>query len=340
MAEKWLFWLDEICQQDSQSVGRKCANLGELHRLGLPAPPGFALSVEAYSTFLAETGTSRELWQYLRKFNAGSQDAGQYQEAAKAMQRIVESKAMPKDMQDVISTSYDALCQRTGVADVAVAVRSAGPVSHPGQYETYLNVKGKSDLVRKVIKVWSSTFNARSLISRARHALPLETDLIGVAVLKMVNARCAGVCFTADPNTGDRSKITIEANWGLGESVVAGMIVPDRWTLDKESLEPLERKLGEKRVQVAFSESGVDEKRVPPDRMGIFCLSDEEARRIGELAKILETHFTVPQDLEWAIDTHLPFPENVFLLQTRPEVIKMTKSATDRILDDILKGGS
>jgi pyruvate,water dikinase len=309
-----------------------------MHRIGLPVPPGFALTVEAYERFFAETGVMHELRQYFSEFSADPQDARKYQDAARVTREVVESKEMRQDMGNSIASYYDALCQRCDIADVAVAVRSAGRASHPGQYETYLNVKGKADLMEKIVRVWSSTFNARSLISRARHGLPLERDPIGVAVLKMVDARCAGICFTADANTGDKSKITIEANWGLGESVVGGMVVPDRWTLDKGSLEVLEKRLGEKRTQMAFGESGVREEEVPPDRRSIFCLSDEEATRIGQLARIVESHFGIPQDLEWAIDSNSPLLENVLLLQTRPEVMKR-KSITYLILDEILKRG-
>jgi pyruvate,water dikinase len=339
VAENWLFWLDELGQEHNDLVGKKCANLGEMHKIGLPVPPGFALTVGAYKRFFTETGVTHELRQYFSEFSADPQDARKYQEAANVTRQIVELKEMPKDMEDTIASYYDALCQRCGIVDVAVATRSAGVVSHPGQYETYLNVKGKADLLEKIIRVWSSTFNARSLISRARQGLALESNPIGVAVLKMVNARCAGICFTADANTGDKSKVTIEANWGLGESVVGGIVVPDRWTLDKGSLAVLEKRLGEKRAQIAFGESGVREEEVSPDRRSTFCLSDEEATRIGQLAKILESHFGMPQDLEWAIDSNSPFLENVLLLQTRPEVIKNKKSITYRILDEVLKGG-
>lgn len=335
MAERWLFWLDEVGQQHNDLVGKKCANLGEMRMRGLPAPPGFALTVEAYNKFLAETGAIRELRRYLSEFNAPVEDVAQYEEASKAMRRIVESKQMPSDMEDNIASHYHSLCKRCGVVDVAVATRSAGVVSHPGQYETYLNVKGKTDLMEKIIRVWSSTFNSRSLIARARQGFPLDSDAIGVAVLKMVNARCAGISFTADPNTGDGSRITIEANWGLGESVVGGRVAPDSWILAKENLEVVAKRLGQKRTQVAFRESGVEEEEIPSEKASVFCLSDEEARRIAELAKILESLFGGPQDLEWAIDSDLPFPESVFLLQARPEVVRKKKRTIAEILDDI-----
>ena len=154
----------------------------------------------------------------------------------------------------------------------------------------------------------------------------------------MVNSRSAGICFTANPNTGDASKIAIEGSWGLGESVVGGIASPDRWTLDKETLEVVERSLGEKSMQVAFRERGVATEELPSEKRTAFCMSDDELRRIGELAKILESHFGVPQDIEWAIDSNTPFSENIFLLQTRPEVV-VKKSAIDRLLDAIIRGG-
>ncbi len=242
---------------------------------------------------------------------------------------------MPREMEKTIVSYYKELCQRCA-AEVAVSTRSAGTVSHPGQYETYLNVIGDSDLVDKIKKVWASTFNPRSLAFRSRQGIPLESDPIGVAVLKMVKARAAGIIFTADPNTGDATRMIIEANWGLGESVVSGESTPDVYILDKESLEIRERKLGPKSRYVTFKEVGVAEEEVPPEKSGKFCLSDEEAKEIGRLGKILENHFGVPQDAEWAIDEDLPFPESVILLQARAEVIAQTKSPVDQIVDLML----
>jgi pyruvate,water dikinase len=152
----------------------------------------------------------------------------------------------------------------------------------------------------------------------------------------MVNARAAGVIFTADPNTGDNTRIIIEANWGLGESVVSGESTPDTYILDKESLEIRERKLGPKSKYVTCKEVGVAEEEIPPEKSGKFCLSDEEVREIGKLGKTLENHFGVPQDAEWAVDEDLPFPENVIMLQTRAEIIAQRKSPVDQIVDLML----
>ena len=333
MPKRWVLWHEELGQEHNDLVGKKCANLGEMARIGLRVPPGFALSVEAYRDFMSMTGTIDEIQEYLTKFSP--KDLKQFNQSSADIRQIVESKVMPEEMAEIIVSYYKELCRRCA-AEVAVSTRSAGPVSHPGQYETYLNVVGELDLVDKIRKVWASTFNPRSLAFRSRQGVPLESDPIGVAVLKMVNARAAGVIFTADPNTGDTTRMIIEANWGLGESVVSGESTPDVYILDKESLEIRERKLGPKSRYVTFKEVGVTEEEIPPEKSGKFCLSDEEAKEIGKLAKILENHFGLPQDAEWAVDEDLPFPESVILLQTRAEVIAQRKSPVDQIVDLML----
>lgn len=337
MTERYVFWFEELEQGHNDLVGRKCANLGEIAKIGLPVPPGFALCVKAYEDFLEKTNAIQEIKKYLERFSRGIESIELFNEASKGIRQIVESKAMPEGMKKSILSSYDDLCRKCNTDDVAVAARSAGPVSHPGQYESFLNVKGKQDLLEKIIKVWASSFNPRSLAFRSRKGIPLENDPIGVAVLKMVNARTAGVVFTADPNTGDLSKIILEANWGLGESVVSGELNPDTYILDKESLQIRERRLGTKKKYITFKKVGVVEDETPPDKRSSFCLKDEEAAEVGRLAVALEKHFGVPQDAEWAIDEDFPFPKNVILLQTRTAVIAQKKSAVDQVVDLMLK---
>ena len=337
MAEQCLFRFEEIGAEHNDLVGKKCANLGELTRMGLPVPPGFALSLDAYKKFLSETSIEQDIRKYIEQHVAESQSLSQWATTSKAIRQIVESKEIPGDMSEEIISAYNELSGKSGVSDMPVSVRSAGAVSHPGQYETHLNVKGRSDLLEKIIKVWSSSFNPRSLAYRARNGLPLENDPIGICILGMVNARTAGVTLTADPNTGDHSKIVCEANWGLGESVVNGSVTPDFFTLDKESLQILEKKIGEKGRRISCSETGVMEEEVPSDKISSFCLSDEEVKQIASFGKIIEEHFQgIPQDLEWAISDDLPDVSNIFFLQTRPAIISKKKSTTDQILDLII----
>jgi pyruvate,water dikinase len=336
MSVDYIFPMEELGQEFSNRVGKKCANLGEMAKIGLRVPPGFALSLDAYKKFMSETGADKEINEYLNGLTHDFESIDHFNEASAGLRRIVESKEMPGEMKDQILFHYREICRKCNKERVPVSTRSAGASSHPGQYETHLNVIGEADLIKKIIKVWSSSFNARSLSARKRLGLPLGSDPIGVAVLKMVNARSAGVLFTADPNTGNRSIMIIEANWGLGESVVGGEALPDVYVLDKESLEIVDTKLGSKKSCITCQEVGVAEVETSPDQCNAFCLSDQEVKEIGRLGRILEAHFGVPQDTEWAIDQDLQCPESVILLQTRAEVIAEQKKPVDRILDLML----
>jgi pyruvate,water dikinase len=332
MMTKWIYGFDELGKEQNDIVGKKCANLGEMSRAGFRVPPGFALALEAYNRFMKETGAIKEIRQYLTAFSADPNrpaDTPKYDKASEAIRGIVESKEMPEDMKNVIRQYYHGLCQATGIADISVATRSAGPGSHPGQYESYLCIKGSSLVIENIIKVWSSTFNQRSLIARARLGLPLEYDPIGVAVLKMVNARAAGVMFTINPVNGDPSKIMIDGNWGLGESVVSGSVSPDEWVVDKVLM-----KINKVMVSSKLKECVFDVKTdktmfldIPPDRQNCPCLNEEEVLELARIGKRVEKHYGMAQDTEWAIDNDLPFPENVFMLQCRPEQVWNKKKA-------------
>lgn len=296
--------MEDLTQGDSESVGRKCANLGELTRTGFQVPPGFALCLGAYEAFLETSGAGDEIKRYLDGFNADPNEPKElprFSEAAQAIRAMIEEKPMPPVIADELAACYDRLCERTGVDDVPVATRSAGPASHPGQYESFLNVGGRNGVMENVIKVWSSTFNTRSLIARARRELPLESDPIGVAVLTMVDADAAGVMFTAEPTTADATRMIIEGSRGLGEIVVSGAVIPDNWTVDAGISAICNRSIASK---------------------GQACLSDEEVIEIAKVGKLIERHFGRPQDIEWAVDRDSP-GNPVFILQTRPETFRI-----------------
>jgi pyruvate,water dikinase len=340
MSEKWIFWFEEIGQEHNDLVGKKCANLGEMTRMGLPVPRGFSLSVKSEERFLRETNADQETRQFLARYGGKVQGLKQYEEASQVLRQIVEAKEMPHDMRDTIVSYYEQLCERCG-SEVAVSVRSAGTISHPGQYETYLNVRGKDEVLQKILKVWSSIYNARTLAALEHKGLSVEDSVpIGVCVLELVKARSAGVGFTCDPVSGDPSKIMVEGNWGLGESVVSGTLIPDKYIVDKHTLQVIEKAIGDKETQVIATEKGAAEQEIPPDKRLMSCLTDEEVVRIAELAKTLEAHFGMAQDMEWAISDDLPFPGNIFLLQTRPVAgikAKEMPSSTSRVIDELIR---
>jgi pyruvate,water dikinase len=317
MAKKWIYWFEELGAEHNELVGKKCANLGEMTRLSMRVPTGFAISVDGYEQFMEESGAGAEVKRYIINNRDALGTVDKQVEASHIIREFIESKEMPGRMKEELSANYSLLCKRTGLENVSVAVRSSGSVSMPGQMETFLNVEGAEDLTRKVIQVWGSAFTTRAIAFRLEKGMDMEKAPIGVAVLKMINAKCAGVCLTVLPTTGDTSKVVVEGNWGLGESVVSGEITPDQFIVDK-STEEYELTVGQKTKMVIYNSKGTCLIDVPEEMCGKPCLEESELQEIVRIAKNVEAHFDTPQDTEWVYDQDLAFPENLFWVQTRP----------------------
>ena len=332
--EKLILWFEELGKEDIPLVGGKNANLGEMTKAGIPVPPGFAITAYAYQKYLKETGIAEKIYQTIEETVTDPNDPKQYETASKEVRKLIESTPMPKEIDEAIRKAYAELSKKTRVVDVFVAVRSSATAedlpdaSFAGQQETYLNVKGDDELIEKTVKCWSSLFTPRAIFYRTQKGFKHEDVLISVGVQKMVNAKAAGVAFTINPVTGDPSQIVIEGNWGLGESVVSGAVTPDDYIVDKETLKVIDKRIAKKTVEyVRDPETGKTiHAEVPPERQNQPCLTDEEILHLAELAKKIEKHYGRPQDIEWAIDKDLPFPENIFIVQSRPETVWSVKA--------------
>ncbi|MBI5445569.1 MAG: PEP/pyruvate-binding domain-containing protein, partial [Deltaproteobacteria bacterium] len=256
MLDKWIHWLEELGRQDNDLVGKKCANLGEMTKIGMRVPPGFAISVFGYQRYMERTGLGAKIERYFSELGPELRHSVSKQmEASRAAKELIASTPIPPDMAEEITRCYDELCTRCGLDDVPVAVRSSGAVSMPGQMETYLHVRGASKVIEKLREVWESTFNTRAIAFRLEKGLPVDRAPIGVAVLKMVNAKSAGVVLTVVPTTGDLDRVVIEGNWGLGESVVSGEMNPDSYTVEKSSL-AIDKKISRKTCWVVSNGNG------------------------------------------------------------------------------------
>ena len=328
-SQKLIYWFEELDQEYNDVVGKKCANLGGMSRMGLAVPPGFALSIAMYKKFIRETGAEDEMSAYVSSLG-GLKGAGikVFEEVSENLREAIERKETPLPIKEEIKATYRMLCERTGIDDVAVSVRSAGTQSRPGMFETYLNVCGIDDVLDKVKKVWASAYTARAIAFRANRDIPIIGDELGVAVPKMVNARSSGIAFTVNPVDGDASRIILEANWGLGEGVVSGAESVDRFVVDKGSLSISSRHLGHKAKCVVFTPEGADWAEVPAERQSRPCLTDEEIIEIARVAKFAEEALGCPQDTEWAIDQDFPAQKNLFWLQTRPAKVAAKKQET------------
>jgi pyruvate, water dikinase len=339
LAEKWIYWLEELGKEHNDLVGKKCANLGEMTKLGMRVPPGFAISVDGYQRFMALTGLAERIEVYFASLGDElRQSFGKQMEASRVAQEMIRATPLPSALGDEIERHYEALCDRCGARDVAVAVRSSGAVSMPGQMETYLYVRGSADVKRRVVEVWESAFNTRAIAFRLEKGMPVDRAPIGIAVIKMVHAKSAGVVLTVSPLTGDTDRAVIEGNWGLGESVVSGEITPDHFDVDKATL-AIEKDVHRKVRWVVPTASGTAKADVPAELQDEPCLTDGEIRELVRVALGVEKHFGVPQDMEWVVDQDLPFPENVFWVQARPAKYTPKKKGdeTDYLVDQMAR---
>jgi pyruvate,water dikinase len=338
--QKLIFSFEELGREHKKLVGKKCANLGEMLRLGLNVPPGFATSIAMYRRFAKETGAAAEITAYVKRMGQlKGRNIAVFDEMSQKIRGIIEGKEMPPALAKMIATHYKALEKKGGKADGAVSARSSGAESRPGMFETYLNVVGIEDVLDKIKKVWSSAYTARAIALRVNKDIAVTGDELGVAVSRMVNARSAGISFTLDPVTGDTSRVVIDSSWGLGEGVVSGDQDVDHFVVDKKSLKIIKSTTGKKTKKVVQKKRGVGRDEVPARQQSAPSLSNEEVLAIAKLALLLEERMGGAQDVEWAIDADATPPDNIALLQTRPArlTVKKPESVANRIADQIVQ---
>lgn len=318
MTDRWIYWLEELGQEHNDLVGKKCANLGEMTKLGMRVPPGFAISVDGFQRYMTLTGLGQRLGEYFASLGPDLKDSIQKQmDASGVAKELFAETPLPVEMAQEVERSYEMLCTRYTIDDVPVAVRSSGAVSMPGQMETFLQVRGSTEVKRRLLDVWESTFTTRAIAFRLEKGLPVAKAPIGVAVIKMVNAKSAGVVLTVDPTSGDLDRVVVEGNWGLGESVVSGEITPDHFVVAKSDL-AIERTVSRKTRWVVPTPHGTVKADVPPELCDKPCLTDQEIRQIVQVALSVEEHFGAPQDMEWVVDADVAFPQSVIWVQARP----------------------
>ncbi len=334
--EKLVVWIEELSKDDTAFVGGKAANLGEMMRAGIPVPPGFVVTSYAFKKFIEETGLAEKIKEILSGLDVS--DTAALEAASERIRRMIIETPMPKDIEEEIRKFYRELAKRLGIENPRVAVRSSATAedlpeaSFAGQQETYLNVSGEDDVVDKVKKVWASLYTARAIAYRTEHGIPHERVYMAVVVQKMVNSRSSGVMFTIHPVTGDENVIVIESSWGLGEAIVGGKVTPDEFVVDKRTLKIVDKKISEKKIAIVYD----PEKKanvtieLPPEKAKAPSLSDEEVVELAKHAINIEKHYGRAMDIEWAIDSDLPFPKNVFIVQARPETVWSVKKEKEK----------
>jgi pyruvate,water dikinase len=321
-AARYVVPLADPAALERPRVGGKAASLAAMIAEGLRVPPGFAVTGDACRLFLAD----ERLGAHLEEALAGGEGA------AGRIAALAELVPVPGAVADAVRASYADLERELGVSDPAVAVRSsavaedAETASFAGEFESYLWVSGADAVLDAIRRCWQSLFSERALEYQARHGVDPADNPMAVAVHLMVDAKAAGVMFTLNPVDGDPSRICVEASWGLGVAVVNGDVTPDQFIVDKVTMEIVGRRIGDKTVRYGPPAAGagtgdLSQADVDPELRRAPCLTDDE---VGELARLgLQLHKAErrAQDIEWAIDARLEAPDNLFLLQRRPETV-------------------
>ncbi len=318
---------DDLSRSDVDYAGGKGANLGELTAAGFPVPPGFVVGAPAYAAFCEETGLREEIESRLAEVDV--EDTAALAKVAEEIRALVESKPMPDWLSTAIVESYRRLDSAEGSP---VAVRSSATAedtesaSFAGMNETFLNVRGEAAVVEAVRRCWSSLFGARTVYYRAKRGFGQADMDIAVVVQRQIDAIRAGVMFTIDPSSGATDLLVIEGSFGLGEAVVSGSVSPDRYVVEKSTMNLIAREIRRKELMIKpRAGGGTVTRSLPRDQAELPVLGDEEAKSIAILGKRIEAHYGAPQDTEWAIDAH----GKVWMLQSRPITAAGSIAAVD-----------
>jgi phosphohistidine swiveling domain-containing protein len=326
----WTLSFAEVGTPDIPLVGGKAANLGEMVRAGLPVPPGFCVTAEAYREFVRVAGLAERIERLLADLDPDS--TSQVDEAARRIRGLFNEEPIPSEIAESISQSYAELALVVdGGGQPAVAVRSSATAedlpdaSFAGQQDTYLHIRGTDALLEHVRRCWASLWTARAVTYRANHGYDHDKVALAVAVQAMVEADVAGVMFTADPVTNDRASLVINASWGLGEAIVSGIVTPDTWRLSKADRRIVDRLLGHKdRMVVRLVDGGTQELDVEATLRDVPSLSDAAIAELAGIGLRVEDHYGRPMDIEWAYADGKPY-----MLQARP-ITTLAEATTDR----------
>ena len=304
----------ESGKEDVMIAGGKGANLGEMTRAGLPVPPGFVVTADAYRSFLAENHIDREISALLE--DAGADEQKLFS-AAEKIRGLITAGSMPVSLRDAVSHNYLLLCQNAKADTLRVAVRSSATAedlpdaSFAGQQETYLNIVGIDALCENIVRCYASLWGNRAVSYRQTLGYDQQSVALAVVVQEMVESEKAGVLFTVNPVNNNRDEMQLNASYGLGEAVVSGKVTADTFICGKDG-GIRSSVIGSKEIEIVYAENGTREAPVSPARSSVLCLSEGEVKALCKAAVDVENYYGCPMDIEWAIRGG-----NAYILQAR-----------------------
>ena len=285
-SNEYVQFFDGGIEPKLENLGGKGASLVTMTSAGMPVPPGFVVTTAQFDAFMEEAGITRDIHQLLAGLDP--EDMGQVDRVSAAIRADIRSRAVPQALRELTVAAYESLMSRFE-SPVPVAVRSSATAedlpdaSFAGQQDTYLWLDGVKAVTEHIRQCWASLFTSRAIIYRLKNNIPNEGLSMAVVVQKMVNARVSGVAITMDPTNGDRSKITIDSSYGVGEMVVSGQVTPDNIMLDKVTLAVVSEHLGDKHAElVPDAVAGrLVEREVDAERRGRRSLTDAELTAVA-----------------------------------------------------------
>jgi pyruvate,water dikinase len=313
---KSVVWFNEVTKKDIPLVGGKGANLGEMTNAGIPVPPGFIVTANAYFDFIEKSGLYDKIKSLLDPLDI--QNSRQLQETAEKVQNLIRNAKMPPETARAIEEAYAKMGKGLVAVRSSATAEDLPEASFAGQQATFLNIEGGKDVVVAVQGCWASLFGARAIFYRQEQGFEHFKVGIAVPVQKMVQSESSGVMFTVEPTTSNRDKITIEAVLGLGEMIVSGDVTPDHYVVDKKTLKISEKQIKKqewKLVKKAGAHGKADNIKIDltPEEQARQKIVDEDILFLAKIGKTLEAHYEHPQDVEWAKEKG-----KIYIVQTRP----------------------
>jgi len=334
--DRFILWFDELGNKDVPLVGGKSASLGEMtSKTKVPVPYGFATTAKAYRHFIKETGLDSKLKEILMEL-VDPNDTKTLQKVGRTIRETIVNATIPEDLARQIREAYSELSRRSGVKEPFVAVRSSATAedlpdaSFAGQQETYLNVRGKDEVVERVKECFASLFTDRAIFYRVQKGFDHLAIALSAAVQLMVFSKAAGVIFTLNVSNGDPNVVLIEAGYGLGEFVVQGKITPDEYYVDKATLRIVNKSVPSKKIQLIRKPGGgTEETEVPHKLQDKQVLTDEQIVELAKHAVAIEEHYGRHMDIEWGLDSNPKHPDKLWILQARPETVWSLKGGVE-----------
>ncbi len=338
----------ELNRHDVPLVGGKNASLGEmvstLAPRGVQVPNGFATTAAAYWLYLDHNRLREKITDKLTALDTN--DVAALQQAGSEIRDWLLAGEIPPGLEAAITAAYAELEQQYG-AQTDVAVRSSATAedlpdaSFAGQQETYLNIRGREQLLATCKRVFASLFTDRAIAYRVHKGFAHMKVALSIGVQKMVRSDigASGVMFTLDTESGFRDAISITAAYGLGENVVQGAVNPDEFTVHKPTLRAgfrpiLKRQLGSKALRMVYDHANGNATRnesVSQQDRQRFAISDDEVLELARQALVIEEHYGCPMDIEWARDG---ITQQLFIVQARPETVQASRNL---LLQDIYR---